>query len=297
MKYVPREINDDDDNVNVSKDDPLQTMFKALIGLGILFFLAFAILAGISEFMIRCMPNKVNDSLAVVFSSNIKTPERLEPERAKLQSLLDKLVPHTDFEGDPFRVEIIAADYKNAMAFPGRKIAFTTELLKDLNTENEVVMILGHELGHYHNSDHLRSLSRGVILMGLFQLLEVGGVGSASQLVSGSANIYNLKYSRGQESRADAFGLNLLHQYYGHVAGAVSTFEHLYREEEETRTMNGVFSTHPITKKRIRGLRSLIKIHAFSLPEDEALIPYTFIDPQSNDDGSDEDPAEPEDIP
>lgn len=295
MKYVPRELNDD--NVNVSKDDPLRTLFKALIGLAILFFLAFAVLAGISEFMIRCMPNKVNDSLAAVFSTNIKTPERLEPEREKLQALLDKLVPLTDFEGKPFRVEIIAADYKNAMAFPGRKIAFTTELLEDLNYENEVVMILGHELGHYHNSDHLRSLSRGVVLMGLFQLLEVGGVGSASQLVSGSANIYNLKYSRGQESRADEYGLNLLQHYYGHVAGAVSTFEHLYREGEETRTMNGVFSTHPITKERIRGLRSLIKIHGLSLPDDDTLIPYTFTDPLSNDDGSDEKSAGPEDSP
>lgn len=280
MRYIPNQLPDDAENVNVSRADPLQTFIKALAGLTLLFFLAFAILAGISEFVIRFMPNQVNDSLAAIYSVKIKTPERLEPERAKLQTLLDKLVPLTDFTGEPFRVEIIEADYKNAMAFPGRKIAFTTKLLADLNYENEVVMVLGHELGHYYNSDHLRSLSRGVILMGLFQLLEVGGVGNASQLVSGSASLYNLRYSRKQESRADAYGLVLLNKYYGHAAGAVSTFEHLYREGEEVQTMNGVFSTHPITKDRIRTLKQRIREDKLNVTDTAELVPYTFVDPK-----------------
>lgn len=291
MKYTPRQLPDDAENVNVSRDDPLQVFFKAAAGLAILFFLAFAVLAGVSEFVIRFMPNQVNDSLAAVFSTKIKTPERLEPQRQKLQALLDGMLPHTSFSADPFRVEIIDADYKNAMAFPGRKIAFTTELLKDLNHENEVVMILGHELGHCHNSDHLRSLSRGVILMALFQFLEIGGVGNASQLVSGSANLYNLRYSRGQESRADKYGLDLLQKYYGHVAGAVSTFEHLYREGEEVKTLNGVFSTHPITRDRIRDLKSTIRKQSLPVADTAQLIPYSFTDPDDKDDEPDEDSA------
>ncbi len=283
MKYTPRQLPDDTENVNVSAADPLQTFVKALAGLTILFFLAFAVLAGISEFMIRFMPNRVNDSLAAIYAVKIKTPLRLEPEREKLQALLDGLVPHTDFTGEPFRVEIIDAKYKNAMAFPGRKIAFTTKLLADLNHENEVVMILGHELGHYYHSDHLRSLSRGIILMGLFQLLEVGGVGNASQLVSGSASLYNLRYSRNQESRADAYGLDLLNKYYGHVSGAVGTFEHLYREGEEVQTMNGMLSTHPITKDRIRDLDKRIREDGLTVRDAAALVPYVFVDPQTGD--------------
>lgn len=282
MKYNPQQLPEDSDNVNVSKVDPLQTFVKALIGLTLIFFMAFAVLAGISEFVIRFMPNKVNDSLASIYAIKINTPNQLEPEREKLQSLLDQLVPLTDFSDDPFRVEIIDADYKNAMAFPGRKIAFTTKLLEELQYENEVVMILGHELGHYYFSDHLRSLSRGVILLGLFQALEIGGVGGASQLVSGSANLYNLSYSREAERRADEFGLQLLNKHYGHASGAVSTFEHLHQEGEELKTMNGVFSTHPITKDRISELKKRIDEEYFSVNDNSDLTPYEFVNPEVN---------------
>ena len=44
----------------------------------------------------------------------------------------------------------------NAVALPGGNIVVFAGLLKEIKSENELAMILGHELGHFAHRDHLR---------------------------------------------------------------------------------------------------------------------------------------------
>ncbi len=288
-KYVPRETTD---NVNVSRDNPLGVFIKALIGLSALMAITFVVLVTLSEVFIRFMPERVNFALAKIISERIDTPEHLEAERERIQQILNQALAQTRFEGDEFRLEILETDEKNAMAFPGRTIAITTELLKELKYENELVMILGHEIGHYHNNDHLRSMSRAGILMGLVGLLEIGGAGSASSVISGTTNLFFGQYSRHQETMADEFGLTVLDQYYGHVDGAVNTFEVLRQANEKMLTLNGILSTHPITDQRMEHLEKLITQMELT-DESDGLIPFEF-NPEPPDDEEPEDDSDDE---
>ncbi|MCA9400594.1 MAG: M48 family metallopeptidase [Candidatus Omnitrophica bacterium] len=263
-------------NVNVDRTDPLKIFIKAVIGMIIVFVMAFVFLVALSETVIVFMPSRVNHSLGKVLDKAFQTPKTLEPERQKIQLLLDQLLLHSTLNDLDFRVDILETDQKNALAIPGGRIVITTALLKDFDFENELAFVLGHELGHYFHNDHLRGLSRSVIVMGLFGLLETTGSGGVSSIVGSSIGLFDLNYSRQQERAADAYGLELLWRHYGHVDGARQTFRHLYQEKEKSLTLNGFLSTHPITEQRVKYVEALIAEKGYGVSNDAGLIPYVF---------------------
>lgn len=276
--FVPKEILD---NVNVSKDDPIKVLFKALLGLCVFCICIFIVLVTLSEIIIRFLPNQVNYSLGKVFKQAYQTPPDLEKARSDIQLKINALVKTSDLKDLDFHIDIITADFANALALPGGSILITTELLKELRSENELIMILSHELGHYKNNDHLRGLSRGIILMGLFGLINSSTANQATTIIGTSINIFDLRYSRQQENAADEYGIHLLNQYYGHVTGAKQVLNHLFKEGEEYSTLNGFLSTHPITRQRIKHMDSLIQTQKYNVLNPDQLTPYAFTVPES----------------
>ena len=77
-----------------------------------------------------------------------------------------------------------------------------------------------------------------------------------SLVVDGVTVISNAQYSQQQEMQADRFGLNLLYQEYGHVAGATDFFKRLSQENVSNIDF---FSTHPNPQKRVKALEKLIQ--------------------------------------
>ena len=280
-KFVPKEI---EGNVNVVKDNPLKVFFKAIVGLCILLFLSFTVFVGIAEIAINYLPNRINHSLGAVYRSYAKTPDHLQADRERIQKLLDEMLVGSGLEDLSFRAEIIEAEFKNAMAVPGGYIVFTTALLEELEIEQELAFILGHELGHYRNSDHLRSLSRSVIVGALLGIVSTAGAGEAGRFAASSLNIFNLQYSREQEQAADEFGLEMSQRHYHYVAGAISAIQRLYQEGEVLKTANGFLSTHPITVYRIGHMKEVIEAKGYPRPGPDALIPFSFSVPKEGDD-------------
>ena len=81
------------------------------------------------------------------------------------------------------------------MALPGGQIMVFSGLLKKVNLENELAMVLGHELGHYAHRDHLRGMGRGLgVTLGLAMLFgqDSAVAGIASDLFLGM----EMRYSR-----------------------------------------------------------------------------------------------------
>lgn len=279
-KFVPKEIKG---NVNVVKDHPLKVFFKAMIGLGVLLFVSFTIFVSIAEIAISILPNRINHSLGKVYQGYAKTPDHLQADRERIQKLLDEILVGSGLEDLSFRAEIIESEFKNAMAVPGGYIVFTTALLEELETEQELAFILGHELGHYRNSDHLRSLSRSVIVGALLGIVGTAGAGEAGRFAATSLNIFNLQYSREQEQAADEFGLEMSQRHYGYVAGAISAIQRFYKEGEALKTAKGFLSTHPITVYRIEHMKEVIGSKGYSRPGPDALIPFSFTVPEEKD--------------
>ncbi len=247
MEYVPREP---DHSVNVSKEHPLVEAGTLVVGLGIIFAVIAAALIFLIEIALFFVPaEKEAQMFSYWLPEDITTVAYDDPRLLKTDEVLQRLARHYPESPYEFRVEIDNSPQLNAMAFPGGLIVVTSGLIDKVDTENELAFVLGHEIGHYRNRDHLRAMGRGLVFS--LMLLVISGDDSANY----GATIADLTLkgaSRRQESDADLFGLELVQSEYGHVAGSWRFFERIAEtEDDEFLDLLDYTATHPSPDDRI----------------------------------------------
>ena len=241
-------------NVNVSKRSPLQELGVLLGGLLGLCFIFYLCLGWAVDYSIQNIsPEEENDLYALMKFSAGEEGEA-SAETLAVQSLLQALQKCAPL---PYQVSIDVDESKqvNAAAFPGGHILIFSGLLDRMGSENELVFVLGHELGHFKHRDHLRSLGRGLVLwvMSLFLLGPDNDVGN---FLFSALGVAERTHSRQQESAADEYALEVLNCHYGHVGGSTRFFEKL-RDTNQTPEILKYYSTHPSDQKRIDNLNAL----------------------------------------
>jgi len=178
----------------------------------------------------------------------------LDDERLnETQQLVDRLAQHWPDSPYEFRVEISDSDMPNAMALPGGLIVVTAGLLDQVESENEFAFVLGHELGHFKNRDHMRALGRGLVLAIFFTAIsgdDVAGIGIKT------ADLALRGFSRRQETEADRFGLMVVNAEYGHVDEAWRLFERWDVRDNKFTGFVTYLSTHPETGERIVDMKA-----------------------------------------
>jgi len=248
MKYVYKKITG---NVNVSKQHPLKYLFSRLSVLLAVVCVVYFALSGALEVAIKYVPDKIEAILTTSFFSADKFIENSDPEsQQRLEAILSELLVYYPDTTKQFKIYLIEQDEINAIALPGNTMIIFSGLLEKLNDDKELAFVIGHELGHYVNHDHLRGLGQGAIFMAVIASL---GGGDPGGVISKSINLFGLRYSRKQESTADLFSLDLLGKSYGSDQGAISAIEKLgvYGKREGIEAL----STHPSIKRRIRALK------------------------------------------
>ena len=172
------------------------------------------------------------------------------------QLLVDRLAFHWADSPYEFRVEIDDSDVANALALPGGLIVVTRGLLEQVQSENELAFVLGHELGHYRNRDHIRGLGRGLVLAMFFATVTDGDVSGLSLKVT---DLALLGFCRRQELAADEFGLDLVYTQYGHVNEAWRLFERWDESDDSGDGLAAYTSTHPQPGDRVERLEQHAK--------------------------------------
>ena len=151
-------------------------------------------------------------------------------------------------------VVIFKSSEANAFAFPGGYMAVSTEMLDKVKSENGLAFVIAHELAHFHNRDHLRSLGRGIVMTALAVAL-TGPDSSLSTLLAPTSQLGQAQYSQARESLADQTAITALNGYYGHVGGADEFFSMMIGMPEYTVLQP--FASHPELKRRIERLEQL----------------------------------------
>ena len=131
--------------------------------------------------------------------------------------------------------------------------------------------MLGHELGHFNNRDHLRALGRGVVLSMFFAVTtggDVAGIGI------NAADIALRGFSRRQESQADAFGLSVVHAEYGHVNESWRLFERWSIDDNSAVRFVAYLSTHPDSGDRIVDIKELAEQQGWPLDGDLSALKW-----------------------
>lgn len=122
-----------------------------------------------------------------------------------------------------FNVSLLNSSVNNAFALPGGYVYITRQLTALCNSEAEMAGVLGHEVGHtaarhsaqrQKNSTIAQIFGIGGTILGAV-LGDNGGIlgalGSGLKQYSGTvAQLFALKYSRGQEEEADDLGIRYL---------------------------------------------------------------------------------------
>jgi len=253
MKYVYKKISG---NVNVSKHHPLKYLFSRILVLIVAVCVVYFVLSGALEVAIRYVPDKIESILTTSFFSADKFLENSDPESQQhLEAILSELLVYYPGTTKQFKIYVIEQDEVNAIALPGNTMIIFSGLLEKLNGDKELAFVVGHELGHYLNHDHLRGLGQGAIFMAVITSL---GGGDPGGIISKSINLFGLRYSRKQESAADLFSLSLLKKSYGNGQGAISALEKLGVYGK--RSGIEILDTHPSIKRRILALKK----HSFN---------------------------------
>ena len=135
----------------------------------------------------------------------------------RLRAIAQRIIPYSYEWNDRARqwkweVNLIGSRQINAFCMPGGKIAFFYGLLEQLQlSDDEVAMVMGHEISHALR-EHARErvgkdvATRGVIEIGA-ALLGLGGGGR--YLADMGGQLVTLKFGRDDESEADLIGLEL----------------------------------------------------------------------------------------
>lgn len=271
MKFEPKELQG---NVNVGTESHVKIFVGLLVALVVICISLYLFIVALTEIAITFYPEKIN-TVFKNYSVSFPDRHRHTAEEQKIQVILDKLTAQSGFEGRPFNVYVIDSPIKNALAFPGDRIVLTTELLKNIRYENDLAMVLAHELGHFDHYDHLRGFSRRVIFLGIMSMIGFNA-GDVGNVVAASINVFDLQYSRKQEIKADLFAVKLLNRAYGHATGSTRVYELLKSDEEYKNHMYAYFATHPSSDKRQQKIRDVVDKEGYADDAHEQLIPYTF---------------------
>jgi predicted Zn-dependent protease len=165
----------------------------------------------------------------------------------------------------PIDFMLLDWDMANAFAMPGRKIAVTTGLLRSIHSSEQLLAILGHELGHVELRHNLSEFIRAS-LAGFAWGVLVGDFSGAFVLDPAlMKQAGEMALSRELEEEADRFGAErLLAAGYSPKALA-SALDAITVDEDDAEShpvlsflkpLLDLFSTHPETKKRVAGLRT-----------------------------------------
>jgi predicted Zn-dependent protease len=252
MEFKPRVPRED---VNVGPTHPLREAATLVVGLTAAVALVLVLITWSIDLLVTWIPPKAE---ARVFgqlgAEMVGTRPAAHDERVeRAQGILERLAARwADCPYPSFRVEVFESEDLNAGALPGGLIVVTSRLLDEVETENELAFVLGHELGHFRDRHHLRRLGRGAA-WGLGLAALSGSGNSVPSLTSLVGELTTRGFDRDQEREADRFGLGLVQAEYGHVGEAADFLERL---DAESRLVAYV-STHPASSERTEELREL----------------------------------------
>ena len=231
-------------------------VFGLFISAGIVVFLLFNLLV---NGLIQIIPTSVEQKLGAVIAPVYEKQAVDSPQQKTLNQLLDRLeanLPEQQQADNQYQVLYIPEDTVNALAIPGNKIIIYQGLLKEVGSENELMMVLGHELGHFAHRDHLRGLGN-VLAIRMTIAYFLGDASIFKSIIASSIRaISQAQYSQKQEKQADIFGLMLLDKTYNQVAGATDFFAALSKKRKSNLDF---LASHPAPAKRVKELKKLIK--------------------------------------
>jgi predicted Zn-dependent protease len=163
----------------------------------------------------------------------------------------------------PWTFRVVDDPTVNAFALPGGFIYVTRGLMTHLNSEAELVSVLGHEIGHVtarHTAAMLSKQQFAMLGLGVGMIVRPE-LQQFGQLAQAGVGLMFLKFGRDAERQADDLGLRYLDRLDYDPQEAVQVFSVLERasqREGEGGRLPSWLSTHPAPEDRAQRLQAAI---------------------------------------
>lgn len=184
------------------------------------------------------------------------------PQVVRLRAIAKRLIPYSmewNKRATQWQWEVIVLNSKelNAFCMPGGKIAFYTGILEQLKlTDDEVAMVMGHEIAHAlreHARERMGKTSATKLGANLISgLLGLGSTGDA--LLNMGGQLLTLKFSRENESEADLVGMELAARAGYDPRAGVSLWQKMSAASKGAPPQ--WMSTHPSGSSRIQEIQA-----------------------------------------
>ncbi|MDW8849149.1 M48 family metalloprotease [Flavobacterium sp. MMLR14_040] len=162
---------------------------------------------------------------------------------------------HTTGEGYTLNYKVYKLKEVNAFATADGSVRVYSGLM-DIMDDNELLAVIGHEIGHVANNDSRDAIKAAYKKEALMdaaasQSTTVASV-TDSQLGKIGSSIIDSKFSRKQEADADLFSYNFLKKNGYNVNAEESAFRILAKMSEGTEAsfIDQMMSSHPDSKQR-----------------------------------------------
>lgn len=194
-----------------------------------------------------------------------------DPRTAEVQRIGELIVTHTDAVSSPwkFKFHLLADTHTiNAFALPGGQVFITLGLLDKLQTEAQLAGVLSHEMGHVLERHSAQQMAKSQL--GQMFVVAAGTAASDSNnpgrftnatMVAAVVNhMFQLRYSRHDESEADQWGLKLMMQSGFDPKAMIEVMEILKASGNSEHTPE-IFQTHPNPDLRIQQIKAYLAEH------------------------------------
>ncbi len=176
------------------------------------------------------------------------------PGLRTLEAMVARLTADMD-EAPSLRLFVINTDMVNAFALPGGIVVLTKGFIDDATSAEEIAGVVAHEIGHIHHDHVIEGMYRTAaigMLVGIVTGDFTGGI-----LITGAAEwMLNSGYSRVDERAADDYALQRLYAVGIDSSGVERFYNRQLAESPEGEgALEGLISTHPLTRDRLEALR------------------------------------------
>ncbi len=177
----------------------------------------------------------------------------------------------TQVDGTPLNFKVYNTKEVNAFACADGSVRVYTGLM-DLMNDNEVLGVIGHEIGHVALKHTKKQMQNAILtsaaLSGLASTGETMAALTQSELGAIGEAVVNAKYSRKHESAADDYAYDFLKAAGKNPVCLMQGFEKLQSLENNTSSantamVNSLFSSHPATADRINKIHKKLLADGF----------------------------------
>lgn len=202
------------------------------------------------------MAEYVKEYIDWVDTHNPVCPED-DPYTIRLKKLTEGL---TDVEGIPLNFKVYHVIDVNAFACADGSVRVFSSLM-DIMSDEELLGVIGHEVGHVAHKDSKKSFRTALLTSALKDGVSANGGKAAalteSQLGDLGEALVSSTYSQKQERDADDYGYEFLKKAGKNPWAMALSFRKLKQLQEEagakkSSKLNQLFSTHPDLDTRIK---------------------------------------------